>query len=182
MNFSSKALISTLLFTVAGCGSGSDGGVFDPSTPRVTDLRIDPGSISVGEQALVRLAFEPYVERSFDPVTGEEDGETIHSATVVVRLPEGLDYVADTSEVDTEALDGFEKRNPNTVELCSDNSRALTYLFEGDELSSNVENQIRFTVQSYQSEGSIRVEAYADDFISIPCNITGEADEILTLR
>jgi hypothetical protein len=99
---------------VFGCGS-------DSVVPRPRDLQVDPGSVRVGERAAVVVAFTPEVGSAIDPATGEERPFT-RNATAVIRIPEGLDYVAGSTETDTAHFHGFESRNPNTVQLCPDNA------------------------------------------------------------
>lgn len=169
--------LALLYAGVLGCGSDSE--LLDSSLPRVDDVRVDPASVKVGEQIQVRVAFSPQVDTKTDIVTGEETSET-REATVVIRLPEGFDFVEGSSKTDNSAFDGFETRNPNAVRICPDNSRVLTYSFEGRELST-FDNQILFVAQAYQPEGTVLVEGYASFSVTDSCAAVGEAVESVTI-
>ena len=148
----------------------------------VTDVRIDPESVKVGEEAQVTFKIDPRTIRIVDPNTEEVSYNTA-DVNVVVKLPEGLDYVTDSSQVDFSFFGGFAQRNPNSVQVCPDNSRAIAYFFDGDEFSTGVTNQVRLRIRPYQIIGTATVGAFADDLIEDPCNsnIAPEAEETLAV-
>lgn len=152
------------------------GGSFDEPSPRIEDVRVDPAAVTVGDSAEIRVAFVPAEETTADPITGEDETTTL-DAIVVIRLPEGLDYVPGSSQVDTSALSGFFVRNPNSVDLCPDRSRVLVYSFEGNDLSTVATNTIIFRATAYQQAGIVFVGATAGFSFSAPCEAPLETSD-----
>lgn len=164
-------ILALSLFLISSCGSDSHSLI-----GFVSDVRVDPESVQLNELASVRVDFDSSQIENF------ADGSLSVAATeVVIKLPPGVDYVVDTSEFDGSDVGGYRKRNPNHIEICSDGTRALSYLFSAGELTDN-ENSIRLYVKPYEGEGEVIFFALADDFIPIPCNIFSEDfDKLLIL-
>ena len=163
--------ILLLLMSILSCGSNNDNQV-----AFITDVRVDPVTIQLNQLASVKVDFEPS-QRADD----DEDGTAeILDSNVVIKLPVGVDYVTDSSEFDGSDVHGFEKRNPNIVEICDDGSRALTYQFSSGELTDN-ENSIRISVKPFEGSGNVIFYAMADSFIRVPCGIQSEDFDQLTI-
>ncbi|MFN8393018.1 MAG: hypothetical protein U0136_22175 [Bdellovibrionota bacterium] len=169
-----RRLLFPLCVLVAGCGGSSDS--FQRAF--VTDVRVDPDQVRVGEEISVRVDFDP----SQSETQSGSDGETttsLEDSTVVIRLPEGVDYVTGSSEFDGSDVGGFRTRGPNHVEICSDGSRALTYQFTAGEQTDN-ENSIRLTAKAFENVGTVTFGAEADDFIADACSVGIEdTDQLL---
>lgn len=166
MRYLSKASLIFLLSIFSfSCGSSNNSQV-----GFVTDIRVDPQSVTLNQTATVRVDFEPSQEGDLTDPDGSAD---LKDTDVVIKLPAGVDYVTDSSEFDGSDVSGYEKRNPNRVEICGDGSRALTYQFSSGELTDN-ENSIRIAVDPFQVQGNVIFYAMADDFINVPCDISSE--------
>ena len=169
VNLGRLALIF-ILATLSACGSGNESQI-----GFVTDVRVDPEAVALNQTASLRVDFEPSQDAVFSG-----DSASLVRTEVTIKLPEGVDYVTDSSEFDGNDAFGFKKRNPNTVEICADGSRALTYSFAPGELTDN-ENSIRMTVAPFAGQGQVYFYAMADDFISFPCNVISEDFDTLTI-
>lgn len=156
---------------VISCGGDSNS---NSSRAFVTEVRVDPSSARVGEEFGVRVNFEPEQSNSLS--------SNLQRTIVVLKLPGGVDYVTDSSDFDGSDVGGYKKRNPNRVEICPDNTRALTYIFDGGELTDN-ENKIRLSAKAFEAVGEIvfRAEASGESFDT--CNIFEQnSDNILIIR
>lgn len=175
MGYFSSRLTSTFIFFLSlifiSCGGGSQNLI-----GFVSDVRVDPDAVKINELASVRVDFDSSQIENFN-----DDSLSVSATDVVLKIPAGVDYVVDTSEFDGSDVGGYRKRNPNHLEICSDGTRALSYLFSAGELTDN-ENSIRLYVKPYEGQGEVTFFALADDFISEPCNIFSEDfDTLLVL-
>ena len=83
------------MFLFCSCG-GSGGDDTNFLSAHVVDIQAVDDSLEVGEGTVVAVDF------TFDPFLVFDDGRNV---VVTVRLPEGLDYRDNTSEVDGESAD-----------------------------------------------------------------------------
>jgi hypothetical protein len=156
-----------------GCG-GSD----DTQDAFVTDVRVDPDVLRVGEEGTVRVDFEP---SQIDSNPLDDTGASLVDSEVVIILPPGVDFIPESFEIDTSDVDGFRARNPNRVEVCGDETRAITYRFTGRELTDN-ENSIRFRIKPFEGRGEVVLGAVADNFLGLSCQVAvEEVDRLTTL-
>jgi len=83
-------LVLTAL-SFAGCSSNDDNGDDFFNSARVVDLAVEDSTIHVGDGTVLAVNF------SFDASNVFNDDDNV---SVVVRLPEGIEYRDDTSEID----------------------------------------------------------------------------------
>lgn len=161
-------------FLACGGGPSED---FEPAV--VTDLRVDPESVRVGDPISIQVHFEPS-----RVVTVDSDGdssEKLRDSVVVLRIPRGIDYVTGSSDFDGSDVHGFRERGPNKVEICADGTRALTYSFSDGELT-DIENRIRLSATAFEANGTLSFIAEAANSISIPCDISAEDLDIIIVN
>ncbi len=165
------AFASACLPFVSGCGGDDD--FFDFFTPaQVTDVRVDPASVRVGEQIAIQVDFDP----------SQFDSDDLEPSTVVLRLPVGVNYVNGSSEFDGSDVSGFRSRGPNRIDGCGDGTTVLSYFFDAGE-QTDFENKIRLAaVATTAAVGEVLFEAEADSGIATPCGIfRQDSDNLIVL-
>ena len=160
-----------VLMASTGCGGDSS----DSQVAFVTDVRVDPASVRLNEQIGIQVDVEPSQTGS-----SVSDNTSLDPSTVVVRLPQGVDYVAGSSQFDGSDVGGFRDRGPNRVDICGDGTRVLSYFFSAGELTDN-ENKIRLAATAFQGSGTVTIDAEADDSITVPCGILAQDFDTLII-
>lgn len=164
------SVLSLPLF-LASCGGDSS----NSQIAFVTDVRVDPASVRLNQEIGIQVDFEPSQSADFS-----SDSASLQSSTVVIRLPEGVDYVTGSSQFDGSDVGGFRDRGPNRVDICGDGTRVLSYFFSSGELTDN-ENKIRLSAVAFQGSGTVTIDAEADDSITIPCGILPQDFDTLVI-
>jgi hypothetical protein len=125
----------------------------------------------------VQIEFEPALSADID------DELVADSTHVTITLPAGVDFVADSSDLDGSLFQGFEKRPPNVVQICRSGTRAITYYLAPGELSDNERARIRLLGRVFEPNGMVSVEAAVQRLITDPCFVgPDEREEIELVR
>ena len=158
---------------LVGCGGSSDDDAIRGAI--VTDVRVDPDSVRLGDDIKIQVDFNPT-----EFLGSSTSSSSIEASTVVVRLPPGVDYVTGSSQFDGSDVGGFRDRGPNHVELCEDGTRVLTYQFTSGEQTDN-ENKIKLVARAYEGSGTVYFDAEANDDIFDSCRIRGDDYDTLEI-
>lgn len=149
-----------LALAMTGCGDDDDdedgGGFNDPAS--VVNLTIDKGILARGEQAVVT------VETTFDAENIFDDGSNL---VIVVRLPNGVVYVGETSEIDTIVDD---RGVGAQVTTCAGTGETfLLYDLDENDLDSaenpggDADMRLTLTVQGAATTGPVTIDAAAEE-------------------
>lgn len=165
-----------LLICLLGCdGDGSSSSSYEPAF--VSEVRVSPRTVPVGESTDIEVEFSPAVYTPGD-TTDDDEAPSDESGAfdLVIRLPQGLDYVDGSSKLTDSflgdvVLGNEDPRGPNEVGICPDNSRYLLYDFDFNELSVDtpLSTKISFKAQAYEAAGSGQIGAATRSAISAPC-------------
>ena len=170
-----KRLLFTLLFlAISGCGGIGD----DSSDALIDEVRVTPDVTSAGEVISVIVDFSAALS---DYDFSEPDTEQLADTEVLVILPKGVDFVAESSDLDGSDIAGFRKRPPNTVEICPDGSRALYYDFRTGEMTDG-RNRLRLQARPFEVVGDVEVGARAERVLGVPCAATAEKTDFLRVN
>lgn len=177
MRLAANCLIGiSLLLTVPGCG-GDDYYSDDEESAEIEDVSLSSNQVFVGQTVRIEVEFYPatYYSASLDPLD-DSNGYSSDDFELAVRIPVGLDYVENSSELEDDfysdvVFGDADSRGPNRIELCEDGSRVLLYSFSDDELGDEEyrESELRFEAIAYEAAEVGLVSAYTDESIPFPC-------------
>ena len=186
MKLLARLTVLPVLVVVSGCGGGGES-VSTNLPSGISELRVSPALIGVGDEATVEVAFVPPISSDLTSDV-DEDGQNdlqTEAFELVVRIPRGFQYVTGSSGITDVFLRDIlvnnpAPRSPNGIDLCTDGVRALTYSFARGELNaeSPVTTKIRFRVQSAETAQGF-VEAADAAAIGDVCNEPAEVSEPL---
>lgn len=172
MNFRKKFFLLSLLLTAVSCGGG---GLDNDDDADVNDVRVDPSSARIGDFVTIQVEFEPAGE--FDVLGGRRAKDT----ELVVLLPQGIDFVPESSEVDGEVFNDFRDRSPDVVSICPGGTRAVLYSFDSSELlKTSNDIRVRFKGRVTDGQGIVNFTAEADRNVEVPCQASSsESDDLI---
>lgn len=169
------SLISSiaLLSSVIGCGGSND--IFGSGgRTEVDEIQADDGVIGLGEGTVVTFNF------SFDNDDVLNDDGNVR---LVVKLPNGLKYRANSSEID-EAGSSDKEVGAQILECSSSGESYLLFDMDRFDLrSANAPNsdsdaQLKLTVDGTRRGSTLVIEARADkDRVAYGCDVTFVPDE-----
>ena len=162
-----------LLSSITGCGGDDD--IFGSGgSTEVDEIQADDGVIALGEGTVVTFNF------SFDNDDVLNDDGNVR---LVVKLPNGLKYRADSSEID-EAGSSDKEVGAQILECATSGETYLLFDMDRFDLrSANAPNsdsdaQLKLTVDGTRRGSTLVIEARADkDRIAYGCNINFFPDE-----
>lgn len=161
---------TSLLFGAAGCSGSDDGDDDEFFASEVTDMRLDKDVIREGEDTVLKVRFR------YDNSDVFNDDQPV---VVTLVLPPGVNYIRDSSELDT--IFGDKSIGADVFD-CDSGETVVVYDLDEDDLdvaenqSGGADAELTLTIIGEGRQPLAAIQGRADTFSPRVCNTTFIAD------